>query len=140
LYNPWGSNQPGQLTWSQLQATCSQMAVASTSGTVAISMTLLKSSSVQAALSAEVFGIAADVEHAESTASHSEADVTPAATSDPPRRDAVVENSQPHASAASGRPAPSHQARSARPAHGVLSAPLVDAMFAAGDFQAQQAA
>ena len=35
LYNPWGSNQPGQLTWSQLQATCSQLAVADTSGSVA---------------------------------------------------------------------------------------------------------
>ena len=36
LYNPWGSNQPGPLTWSQLQATTSQMAVADTSGSMPI--------------------------------------------------------------------------------------------------------
>lgn len=36
LYNPWGSNQPGQLTWAQLQATCSQLCVCDTSGTVPI--------------------------------------------------------------------------------------------------------
>ena len=36
LYNPWGSNQPGALTWAQLQATCSQMAVADTTGTTPI--------------------------------------------------------------------------------------------------------
>ena len=33
LYNSWG-NQPGQLTWAQLQATCTQLCVCSTSGTV----------------------------------------------------------------------------------------------------------
>jgi hypothetical protein len=36
LYNPWGSNQPGQLTWSQLQAATTQLCVCDTSGTVAI--------------------------------------------------------------------------------------------------------
>jgi len=36
LYNPWGSNQPGQLTWAQIQATCSQLCVCDTSGTVPI--------------------------------------------------------------------------------------------------------
>jgi hypothetical protein len=37
LYNPWGSNQPGQLTWRQLQADTTQLCVAATSGTVPIS-------------------------------------------------------------------------------------------------------
>jgi hypothetical protein len=37
LYNPWGTDQPGQLTWSQLQATCTQMAVANASNSAAIS-------------------------------------------------------------------------------------------------------
>ena len=37
LYNPWGIDQPGQLTWAQLQAACTQFAVAVTSGTVPIS-------------------------------------------------------------------------------------------------------
>ena len=40
LYNPWGSSpgeiqyQPGQLSWAQLQATCTQLCVCSTSGAV----------------------------------------------------------------------------------------------------------
>ncbi len=37
LYNPWGSNQPNQLTWAQLQKSCDAFAVADTSGSVAIS-------------------------------------------------------------------------------------------------------
>ena len=37
LYNPWGSNQPDPLTWSQLQADCTQMAVADTTGSLPIS-------------------------------------------------------------------------------------------------------
>ena len=37
LYNPWGFDQPGQLTWSQLQATCTQLCVCNTSGSVPIS-------------------------------------------------------------------------------------------------------
>jgi hypothetical protein len=33
LYNPWGSNQPGQLTWTQLQTACDGIAIASSVGT-----------------------------------------------------------------------------------------------------------
>ncbi len=56
LYNPWGSNQPGQLSWSQLQATCSQMAVADTSGTTPILGVSVKTGtgSVKALLSDQV--------------------------------------------------------------------------------------
>lgn len=36
LFNPWNSNQPGQLTWSQLQADCSQLVVADTAGSLPI--------------------------------------------------------------------------------------------------------
>ena len=46
LYNPWGIDQPGQLTWSQLQATCTQMAVADTSGSVPISGSVVKTGTV----------------------------------------------------------------------------------------------
>jgi hypothetical protein len=53
LYNPWGSNQPGQLTWAQLQATCSQMAVASTSGSTGFSGVMVNVASVKASLFAE---------------------------------------------------------------------------------------
>ena len=37
LYNPWGWNQPGVLSWSQLQATCSTFVVADATGSVPIS-------------------------------------------------------------------------------------------------------
>jgi hypothetical protein len=37
LYNPWGTNQPGQLTWAQLQATCSGIAIAVPTGSLALS-------------------------------------------------------------------------------------------------------
>jgi hypothetical protein len=36
LYNPWGSNQPNQLTWTQLTRNCDGFAVADTSGSMAI--------------------------------------------------------------------------------------------------------
>ena len=36
LYNPWGTDQPGQLTWAQIQSSCSQLAVADTSGSTPI--------------------------------------------------------------------------------------------------------
>jgi hypothetical protein len=36
LYNPWGFDQPGQLTWAELQATCQVFEVANASGTVPI--------------------------------------------------------------------------------------------------------
>ena len=72
LYNPWGMDQPGPLTWGQLQADCSQLAVADASGSVVIG-------------------------------------------------------------ASQGSPAVhAGQFRAAGPARGVLSAPLVDALLAAG--------
>jgi hypothetical protein len=48
LYNPWGTDQPGQLTWSQLQATCSQMAIANTSGSVPMNAALSSASGAAA--------------------------------------------------------------------------------------------
>lgn len=47
LYNPWGSSQPGQLTWSQLQATCTQLAVCSTSGSVSISGSVVTAGAIK---------------------------------------------------------------------------------------------
>jgi len=46
LYNPWGSNQPGQLTWSQLQATTTQLCTCDTSGTVPMGGTLKSAAAV----------------------------------------------------------------------------------------------
>ncbi|MGA2033365.1 MAG: C2 family cysteine protease [Thermoguttaceae bacterium] len=37
LYNPWGSNQPGPLTWNQLVADCDVFTIADPTGTVPIS-------------------------------------------------------------------------------------------------------
>jgi hypothetical protein len=54
LYNPWGSNQPQQVTWAQLQETCSQMSVASTSGTTAIARTASPARVSSGALSASL--------------------------------------------------------------------------------------
>lgn len=34
LYNPWGTNQPGQLTWAQLQATCTQLCTCNITATL----------------------------------------------------------------------------------------------------------
>ena len=53
LYNPWGSNQPGQLTWSQLQATCTQLAVADTTGSVSFGGVAVKSAAARVSLFAE---------------------------------------------------------------------------------------
>ena len=36
LYNPWGMDQPQPLTWSEIEATCTEFAVTSTSGSVPI--------------------------------------------------------------------------------------------------------
>jgi hypothetical protein len=62
LYNPWGSSQPGQLTWSQLQAACSGFVVAATSGSMPISSGVLKG-----ALGASSFSGGADSGSASTT-------------------------------------------------------------------------
>ena len=36
LFNPWNCDQPGQLSWGQLQADCTQLCVCNTSGSVPI--------------------------------------------------------------------------------------------------------
>jgi hypothetical protein len=62
LYNPWGCMQPGQLTWSQLQATCSQLCVADTSGSLPFGLTAAKALSVgNSSLFDRVFGTVADI-------------------------------------------------------------------------------
>ena len=63
LYNPWGSNQPGQLTWAQLQATCTQLCLCTTSGTVSFLGTP-KAGSVGGTPYAFAYGSPADTRHA----------------------------------------------------------------------------
>lgn len=43
LHNPWGTAQPGALTWTELQQNCSSFCVADPRGSVAISMASVKS-------------------------------------------------------------------------------------------------
>lgn len=43
LYNPWGFDQPGQLTWSQLESDCDGFVVANAAGATPISSAAVKS-------------------------------------------------------------------------------------------------
>ena len=61
LYNPWGTDQPGQLTWAQLQASCTQMAVCDTSGSAPIAGATAPTVSAKATLFGQVPDIAASV-------------------------------------------------------------------------------
>ena len=54
LYNPWGFDQPGQLTWAELQATCQVFEVANASGTVPILATAKAGMAAQAAAASEM--------------------------------------------------------------------------------------
>ncbi len=56
LYNPWGFDQPGLLSWSQLEATCDGFVVATTAGSAPIS-----SGNLQTPLAAAASGISAAV-------------------------------------------------------------------------------
>ena len=72
LYNPWGFDQPGQLTWAQLQATCSQLAVANTSGSTPIAGVAVKLATVHASFfSSPVSGAVAELSASSLTAAPS---------------------------------------------------------------------
>lgn len=62
LYNPWGSYQPGQLTWTQLEATCDGFVVASTSGSTAITSGIAKPSATVAVATADTLAVGASTE------------------------------------------------------------------------------
>ncbi len=70
LYNPWGTNQPGQLTWAQIQATCTWIVTSSTSGTVAISGK--PTSAVSTSLKASIFESARVLASAETSLAFAE--------------------------------------------------------------------
>ncbi len=61
LYNPWGYSHPGPLTWSQLQAACSQFVVADTSQTVSISGLTLSGASLQTSLVSQTLNETSDI-------------------------------------------------------------------------------
>jgi hypothetical protein len=56
LYNPWGCDQPGGLTWGQLEATCDGFVVAVTTGSAPISSVNLSAPLAAAAASVSAAG------------------------------------------------------------------------------------
>jgi hypothetical protein len=141
LYNPWGMDQPGQLTWAQLQAATTQLCVAGTSGTVPFGGVPAGAATVKAAVSACVSAPVAAMSSAASDAVMS-APSDVASTAAP----------QGHSSAAASVPrelldilgsnweAHSHRTHAARSVDGTLSASLVDASFAADGLLSRSAA
>jgi hypothetical protein len=133
LYNPWGSNQPGQLTWSQLQATCSQMAVADTSGSIPIIGTAVKAgSSVKTSLSYQLPEFVSGTSlHESAAATRSQSGLAPAAAR---RGNFSAATNATHVlfeTLGSSWVAHSPQTSLTRPVHGIFPAPFVDATFAA---------
>jgi len=131
LYNPWGSNQPGPLTWTQLQATCSQLAVADTSGSTAIARAASTLGAARVSSLNDMTGAAATLDSQSASARFSPSDLAPAAAPGNPSSATAGTVREALGMSATGSVVRSHRARVAAPAHGVLSATLVDAMFAA---------
>jgi hypothetical protein len=132
LYNPWGSNQPGQLTWSQLQATCSQLAVADTSGSTPIIGAVVKTGSVKTSLSYQLPEIASGTSLRESAAAtRSQSGLAPAAARRGNFSAATSASRALFEVLGNSWAVHSHQDDLARPVHGSLPASLVDATFAA---------
>jgi uncharacterized lipoprotein NlpE involved in copper resistance len=128
LYNPWGPNpawQPGPLTWSQLQADTTQLAVANASGSVPMSgvPTGVQTGvgSVAGPALGRLGGAAAAWLSASAAATPARSSVFSAAAGPSPELFGDSSGA-PHA----------HQASAATAAPGSLSALEVDALFAAG--------
>jgi hypothetical protein len=130
LYNPWGTDHPGPLSWSQLQETCSQLAVADTSGSTPILGAASLLGNVKTSSHA-VSGAVAAFHYESAPATFEHPDLAPVAA---PRNvtsaaaaalgevfDVPADHSEVHA-----RPT-----RMADPKHDALPAPLVDATFGA---------
>ncbi len=134
LYNPWGSNQPGPLTWSQLQATCSQLAVADTSGSTPIIGAVVKagSGSVKTLFSDQISNTAFGISLRESAvATNPQPGLSPAAARRGNFSTATSVTRVLFETLGSSWVAHSRQTIHTRPVHGILPAPLVDATFAA---------
>jgi len=80
LYNPWGFDQPGQLTWSQLQATCTQLCVCATSGSVPISGAAGPAVPVKTSIAEQVSEVVAGVSSSASAAALPSAPASAGAT------------------------------------------------------------
>jgi hypothetical protein len=132
LYNPWGSNQPNPLSWSQLQATCTQMAVADTSGSTPILGAVIKSASLKTSFSYQLSDIVPGISHRESIAATcSQSAPLPAAVRRGSFYAATSATRTLFENLGSSWEGHSSQTSLARPMHGILPASFVDATFAA---------
>jgi hypothetical protein len=125
LYNPWGNSQPNPLTWSQLQATCSQLCVDNPAGSVVISSAVSTAGSVITSLSGGASGTVV------AALSRSAAVLVPAdraATAAADRWFAAP--AELFAGWDSSGADPPHRTRDAATSDSTLSAPLVDAALA----------
>ena len=140
LYNPWGFDQPGQLTWGELQTACTQLCTAVTSGTVPISGPAGKAAAVGISLQEFGAGTAAGQWVRQlSPATFSPAGLVPAAASGSEVSAATDASRDLFDALGSSSPTGPHQAPLAAPSHGTLPARLVDAAFAADDLLPQSA-
>jgi hypothetical protein len=120
LYNPWGCDQPGALSWSQLEATCDGFVVANTAGSVPISSGNLYAAAAVSHILTAVSGISTSssvatnvaVDYAAWTtppAADSPSAANPAATGDTHGNrlpEIVSHESSPHASAVKASASP----------------------------------
>jgi hypothetical protein len=139
LYNPWGSNQPGQLTWSQLQTTCSQLCVAGTSGSLPISGVVAAAVSVRTSCFAAAFDAVASMWPSESAVAGTvpQSGLAPTAARSGWSSAATNTSHKPLETCGSSWMVQSRHGRPVSPMHDALSAPLVDATFAAEDLVSQ---
>jgi hypothetical protein len=136
LYNPWGSDQPGQLTWSQLQATCTQMAVCDTSGLVPISAAVVKTASVTTSFSCQAPDTAGGSPSDSAVAASSQTDLAAAAPGGPSA--ATSASHKLFAMLDQNAAVQSYRPYVASPAHRVLTPRMVDATFTVADLLAWQ--
>ena len=131
LYNPWGSNQPGLLSWSQLQASCTQAAVADTSRSVAIRGAAVTSGTVKATFLERTSELAASVASYQlAAASVSQPETTFAVELSDPNAATNASHARFHVTG-NDDPSVSPDAGDENAMRDALIAPLVDATFAA---------
>jgi hypothetical protein len=140
LYNPWGSNQPGALSWSQLQASCSQLCVAATTGSLPMSGAVAAMGLVKTSLLAGASGAVVSMSpSAPDAVTFTQADAAPAAASGGQFSAASNASRRLFEIMGSRWMVDSQQSGLANPMQGILSARLVDAMFATDSYLLQSA-
>ncbi len=129
LYNPWGTDHPGPLSWSQLQQTCSQLAVADTSGSTPILGAASLLGNVKTSSSRAVLGAVAAFHCESAPATFEHPNLAPAVAPGNVTSAASAALREVFDIAADRSEAPARPTRMADPRHDALPAPLVDATF-----------